>query len=327
MTAFGSYRNESLRALVFYFALSLPLLAGCFSRERVVLNATVLSVNGHELNTKEFAERLAERLKNFDALYAKDEQNLVRAKDEVVKTYILEMISRDYAKANGITVESKAIDDQISVIRAKYPDDFAFRRSLSDENITIEKFRSDTEFTLLQKKIFEKITADLPEPTEAEMKANFEARKNEFQRGARIRLRQIVLEKEDDAKRILDELTNGASLEKLAKQYSVAPEGANGGDTGWIEKGTLEVFDQAFKLKPGQRSKIVKSPYGYHIYEVLKKESETRLSFADAKARIRARLNETKSQQVFTAWLEERVRKSTVSRNDELIKAIRVTTK
>lgn len=326
MTGIGFSRNEGLRALVFYFVLTLSL-AGCFSRERVVLNATVLSVNGHELNTKEFAERLAERLKNFDALYAKDEQNLVRAKEEVVRTYIIEMISRDYAKANGIKVDPAAVDQQVAAIHAKYPDDFAFRRSLSDENITLDKFKSDLEFTLLQKLIFEKITAKTPEPTEAEMKANYETRKAEFQRPARIQLRQIVLEKEDDAKRILDELSGGASFEKLAKDYSVAPDGSNGGNTGWIEKGTLEVFDQAFKLKPGQRSKIVKSPYGYHIYEVIKKESETRLSFADAKARIRARLIETKTQQEFTTWLEERVRKSTVKRNDELIKAIKVTTK
>ena len=112
-----------------------------------------------------------------------------------------------------------------------------------------------------------------------------------------------------------------------AKQFSMAPEGASGGDTGWIEKGTLEVFDLAFKMNAGQRSKILKSPYGYHIYEVIKKEPEARLSFLEAKARIRTRLMEAKSQQVFTNWLEENVRKSSVKRNDELIKAIKVTTK
>jgi peptidyl-prolyl cis-trans isomerase C len=326
-------RNEGLKALVFCFLLlSLSeCFSGCFSRERAVLNAVAIEVNGHELSTKEFAERLALRLKSFDALYAKDDQNLARAKEDTVQAFIIESITRDYAaKNNGdgtLTVAPAEIDEEVAKIRSRYPDEFAFRRSLSDENITIEKFRSDLQFTLLQKKIFAKITAEIPEFKESELKEIYEAKKSEFLQPARVRLRQIVLEKEDDAKRILEELTEGKDFAKLAKQFSMAPEGANGGDTGWIEKGTLEVFDLAFKMNNGQRSKILKSPYGYHIYEVIKKEPEARLSFADAKARIRARLMEAKSQQVFTKWLEENVRKSSVKRNDELIRAIKVTTK
>jgi parvulin-like peptidyl-prolyl isomerase len=142
-----------------------------------------------------------------------------------------------------------------------------------------------------------------------------------------VRLRQIVLEKEDDAKRLMDELSDGADMTKLARQFSVAPEGENGGDTGWIDKGTLEVFDQAFKMNVGTRSKILKSPYGYHIYDVLKKEPEARLSFQEAKAKIRAQLREQSEQAVFSAWLEEQVRKTSVKRDDALIRAIKVTTR
>lgn len=343
-------KNEGLKALVFYFVTTLLpasyvatalaaacLLSGCFSRERAVLNATALIVNGHELTTQEFAERLALRLKSFDALYAKDEQNLSRAKEDTIRAFIIESITRDYAASvanvakndpqKSLVVSAAEVDEEVAKIRSRYPDEFAFRRALTDENISIEKFRKDLEFTLLQKKIFAKITADIPEPKESELKEIYEAKKADFQQPARVRLKQIVLEKEDDAKRILEELTAGADFAKLAKQFSMAPEGSNGGDTGWIEKGTLEVFDLAFKMNNGQRSKILKSPYGYHIYEVIKKEPEARLSFPEAKARIRARLMEAKSQQVFTNWLEENVRKSSVKRNDELIKAIKVTTK
>ena len=89
----------------------------------------------------------------------------------------------------------------------------------------------------------------------------------------------------------------------------------------------LEVFDQAFKLNVGGRTKILKSPYGWHIYELLKKEPEARLSFPEAKAKIRTRLTEAKSQDLFSKWLEEQVRKSSVKRNDAVIRAIKVTTR
>jgi peptidyl-prolyl cis-trans isomerase C len=318
--------NEGARALVFSFTLAM-LLSGCFSQERALLNKTVLSINGKDITAKEYADRLALRLKAFDALYAKDEANLDRAKEDTVQAYLLEFIAKDYAAKNGIKVDKKEVDDQVAEIKSKYPDDFAFRRAFADENLSIEKWRQDLEFTILQKKIFAIVTAKAPEPTEAEVKAYYEAKKTEFQQPARVRLRQVVLEKEDDAKRIMDELNNGANLEHLARKFSIAPEGAQGGDTGWLDKGTLEVFDQAFKIPVGQRSKILKSPYGWHIYEVLKKEPEARLSFDAAKARIRTRLKEAATQKVFVAWLEEQVRKSSVKRNDGVIRAIKVTTR
>jgi peptidyl-prolyl cis-trans isomerase C len=215
----------------------------------------------------------------------------------------------------------------VAEIKSKYPDDFAFRRALADQNLPLEKWREDLELTLLQKKVFAAVTAHTPAPSDAELKAAYEANKAQFQKPARVRLRQIVLEKEDDAKRILDGINNGASLEALAKKFSIAPEGSGGGDTGWIEKGTLEVFDQAFKMPVGAKSRILRSPYGWHIFQVLKKEPEGRLSFDAAKAKIRAQLLEANTQKVFAAWLEERVKKSSVQRNDAIIRSIKVTTR
>jgi len=302
-------------------------LSGCFSRERTALNKPVLVINGREITTKEFAERLAQRLRAFDALYAKDENNLKRAKEETVQAFVLESIARDYAKKHGIKVEKSEVDSKVDEIRSKYPDEFAFRRALAEENMSIEKWRQEIEFTILQKKIFDAVTADVEEPTEAEMKKYYEANVKEFQRPARVRLRQIVLEKEDDAKRILEELSRGKKMEDLARKFSIAPEASEGGVTGWIEKGTLEVFDQAFKMSVGARSKILKSPYGWHIFEVLKKESEARLSFQDAKAKIRRRLTEARAQEVFSNWLEEQVRRSSIKRDDAVLSSITVTTR
>lgn len=317
-------RNEGAKALVFCF---MTLLTSCFSRESAVLDKTVLIVNGHEVSTQAFAQKLASKLRDYDALQAKDETSLERAKEDIVQQYVLEYITRDYAAAEKITVSSDEIEAKAKEVRASYPDDYSFRRALADGNLSIDEWKSSLSFSILQKKVYDAVTAKMPEPTEAEMKAEYEATKTQWQQPARIRLRQIVLEKEDDAKRIMEEIEGGKSLASLAKEFSVAPEGANGGDTGWLDKGTLEIFDQGFKMREGARSKILKSPYGYHIYEVIKKEPETRLSFQDAKAKIRARLMEKSSQTLFSQWLEAQVRKSSVKRNDAVLRAIKVSTR
>ncbi|MES2964866.1 MAG: peptidyl-prolyl cis-trans isomerase [Bdellovibrionota bacterium] len=325
----SSKRNEGKRALVFCFPILLVSLslASCFSREDAVLDKTVLVVNAHEVSTREFAERLASKLRDFDALHAKDESSLDRAKEDIVHQFVLEFVTRDFATAQKISVTKDDVEAKARDVRSSYPDDYAFRRALADGNLSIEKWKRDLEFSVLQKKVVEAVTEKMPEPTEADLKADFDATKTQWQQPARVRLRQIVLEKEDDAKRIMDELEAGKSLAALAKEFSVAPEGSNGGDTGWLDKGTLEVFDQAFKMKEGARSKILKSPYGYHIYELIKKEPETRLNFQDAKAKIRARLMEQRSQTLFSQWLEAQVRKSSVKRNDAVLRAIKVSTR
>jgi peptidyl-prolyl cis-trans isomerase C len=306
---------------------TLTLLTGCFSQERAVLEKTLATVNGRDISTQEFAERLSLRLKSYDALNAKDETNLNRAKEETIRAYLLESIVTSYATEHGLKVTSLEVDAQVAEIKNKYPDDFAFRRALADQQLALEKWRQDLEFTLLQKKVFASVTANVPVPVDAEIKGYFNSHKQEFQKAARIRLRQIVLEKEDDAKRIFDEINKGSDLESLAKKFSIAPEGANGGDTGWIEKGTLEIFDQAFKIAVGSKGRILRSPYGWHIIEVLKKEPEARLNFDGAKAKIRAQLLEENTQRVFSAWLEEKVRKSSIKRNDAVINSIKVTTR
>lgn len=316
--------NEGPWVLVLFLSLA---LTGCFTKERVILDKPILVINGHKISTKEFSERLALRLRTYDALTAKDEANLERAKTQTVNAFVLEDIARDYAKKNGISTTSAEVDAEAKKLQANYPDEFAFRRALAEENIAYDDWKKDVELTILQKKILAKITASTPEPTEKEMQGYYDSHKTLWNQPPRVRLRQIVLDKEDDAKRIEEQLSKGESMAKLAKQFSVAPEGSNGGDTGWLPKGTLDVFDQAFKMKEGQRSKVLKSPYGYHIYELIKKEPEGHLSFENAKAKIRAALKEQREQQVFSSWLEEQVRKTDVKKDDALIQAIKVTTR
>lgn len=317
-------------SLALFVAGAVTALSGCFSRETTVLNKTALSINGTDISTKQFAERLALKLKGFDSLSAKDEAVLSRAKDQTILDFVIENLIKEYAGKNSVAVDKKEIDTFVAQVQSKYPDEFAFRRALAEENLPLESWRESISLELLKKKVFQKVidaTVDKAEPKDSELKAYYDANVAQFSRPARVRLKQIVLEKEDDAIRINTELEQGGNIESLAKKFSIAPEASNNGDTGWIEKGTLEIFDQAFKMPIGARSKILKSPYGWHIYVVSKKEPEQRLNFEGAKARIRSTLIEQRNQKIFSNWLESQVKASKVKRNDAVLQAIKVTTR
>lgn len=86
-----------------------------------------------------------------------------------------------------------------------------------------------------------------------------------------VKARHILVEKEEDAKKIAEQVKKGGDFDKLAKEKSTDKgSGANGGELGWFtkEKMVPEFADAAFKLKKGETSAPVKSQFGWHIIKV-----------------------------------------------------------
>lgn len=321
-----SKSSVSVSTLLAVLIFSNASFLGCTRRESRLSNRTAIEVNDRVVTTKEFADLLAKSLRNRDALSVKDPQILQKAKADLADRIVMQIISEQWAAKNGLTVSPADVEKKVSQIRAEYADELAFRKMLAEENIAVESWKEELAQSLLRKKVYDKITASAPEPTEAEVRALYEANKKDYQRAARIRLRQIVLDKEEDAKRVFDEVSKGRDIGALAKQFSVMPEASENGDTGWIEKGILDVFDQAFKLGVGAKSKIVKSAYGWHIYQVIGKEPEKRLTLEQVKPSLVRELKEQRAQSLFARWLEEQIRSSTVKRDDAILKAISLST-
>src|SRR5258708_8513641 len=95
------------------------------------------------------------------------------------------------------------------------------------------------------------------------------------------------------AEDILKQVKKGGKFEDLAKKYSEDP-GSNdkGGDLSWITQGqTVPEFEKtAFSLPAGQVSDLVKTQYGFHIINVLEKETAHTKPFDEVKDSLRAPL-------------------------------------
>ena len=90
--------------------------------------------------------------------------------------------------------------------------------------------------------------------------------------GKEYRARHILVESEDQAKRLIAEIKKGAKFEDLAKKNSKDPgSGANGGDLDWAAAGSyVSEFSGAMtKLDKGQMTDApIKSQFGFHIIRV-----------------------------------------------------------
>lgn len=307
-------------------ACTLFILSSCTSNEDRISKQPVVSVNARSLDVKEFARRLATEMKAFDALYAKHPQNVARVKEDVVQKFINEALIEEWAAQNGINITDTDLEAEVRKIRGQYPDDISFRGAFAKEGLSLDTWKERLRKSLLAQAVYAKVTNDVKAPADGELQDYYKVNRAKFQKEPRIRLRQIVVEKEDDSKRILEELKKGQSFERLAREFSIGPEAKAGGDAGWIEKGTLEAFDSAFSLGVGKRSEIVKSPYGFHIFEVIDKRPASQLNFDQARATILQTLRAEREREQYLSWLKQQLQKARVLRNDALISDVKVYT-
>jgi len=84
----------------------------------------------------------------------------------------------------------------------------------------------------------------------------------------KINASHILVEKQSQALKILEDLKTGADFKELAKKHSTCPSGKRGGDLGSFGRGQMvkPFEDAAFALNVGETTKEpVKTQFGYHI--------------------------------------------------------------
>lgn len=123
-----------------------------------------------------------------------------------------------------------------------------------------------------------------------------------------IKLSEITSENEGRQKLIgiKEKLENGIKFEDMAKQYSEDPSATNGGDLGWINPGdTVPEFEKTMKqLNINQISDPIKTPFGWHLIQVLEKRSQD-MSKESTRMQARQQIKMRKSEEAYQDWLQE----------------------
>jgi peptidyl-prolyl cis-trans isomerase D len=117
----------------------------------------------------------------------------------------------------------------------------------------------------------------------------------------------------------------------LAKQYSEDTTKDKGGDLDWIVRGqTVPEFEAAaFSLPKGSISDLVKTQYGFHIIQVIDRQTARTQTFDEVKAAIQSQLAQEKAEQqaeTVSAQIAEEIRRSGRIPIDELAKKFNMQT-
>jgi peptidyl-prolyl cis-trans isomerase SurA len=121
-----------------------------------------------------------------------------------------------------------------------------------------------------------------------------------------IKVNEITSESDGKVKidRIKDRIDSGASFDDQAKLNSEDASASKGGDLGWISPGdTVPDFETAMnKLKPGQMSGAVRSPFGWHLIQVVERREQD-ITKERQREQARQALRQRKSEEGFQDWI------------------------
>ncbi len=86
-----------------------------------------------------------------------------------------------------------------------------------------------------------------------------------------VRVSHILVNSEEEAKIIRQNISDGKNFEDMAKEYSLDSK-ETGGDIGYTQRGRLEnsINNAVFTLKRNELSQPIETKYGWHIVKVTK---------------------------------------------------------
>ena len=123
-----------------------------------------------------------------------------------------------------------------------------------------------------------------------------------------VRVNEIVSESDAKAKidRLKERIDAGAKFEELAKLNSEDTTSAKGGDLGWLNPtDTVPEFDDAMKkLEPGQISAPVRTPFGWHLIQVLERRRQD-ITADRERSEAQVAIRQRKSDEAFQDWVRQ----------------------
>ncbi len=254
----------------------------------VAVSTVAARVNGQEISMATFQKlffqfKVALTDQGFDLTTDEGRAALAQVRMQVLNSLIELALVEQAAARMGITVSDEQVNARVQEAIVAGGGEEKFQTWLQENGITEEEFSMQLRSEMITEGVIQQITNAVSDKAE------------------QVRARHILVGSEEKAHQVLQRLEAGEDFAAVAREMSEDEvTRADGGDLGFFPKGMLsvppEVEEAAFALQPGQISGIVRSPYGYHIIQVVERQPDRPLA---------PEVYQAMKQKAFDQWLQE----------------------
>jgi peptidyl-prolyl cis-trans isomerase C len=304
-------------------AFAALLLAACSPSKGKAPDSPVLAVvNGVPITAAQFKDKAELSNLGFSNLSG-GEPRAGDAKVDLLGQMIEEVMYLQEAGRLNISASDAEVEERLRKVMADYPGG-SFADTLKRDGIDMGRYKGDLKNRLTVEKLIRSQVYSKTGVDEKRVKEYYASHKDEFRTSLRVRARQIVLDNKADAEAVLKELKKGADFKRLAEKRSLSPDSDMGGDLGYFSKGDMPPEFEAvvFKMKPGETSRVVKSPYGYHIFRLEDVQKAKSPTFAEVEPEVRRRLLMQVGEEAFNSWREDLKGKTSIKVNFDVLGGI-----
>ena len=224
-------------------------------------------VNGQEIPMAVYAREVELRKaglaqRGIDVNTSQGQAQLAQEKQLLLDGMIDDLLIAQEAAKQGVAVTDAEVDAALQEIINQLGSKAAFEQLLAKTGQTLADARTLQRTQMLNNKMRDRVVGAI-------------------QAVEQIHARHILVDSQAAAQALLGQIQGGADFAQIAQQSSRDTiTKANGGDLGWFARGTLvskELEDAAFALQPGQLGGVVQSAFGYHLIQVLERDSARKL--------------------------------------------------
>ncbi len=152
--------------------------------------------------------------------------------------------------------------------------------------------------------------------TEEEERRFYEENRKQFVKSPQVSAKHILVDTQEQAVKVADEIASGKSFEDAAREYSTCPSKEQGGDLGSFTRGQMvpEFEKAAFEGELHTVIGPVKTQFGYHLIRVEDKQEGSEIPFEQAQVQIHEQLLNGKQREAYDKKVAELSEKYGVTR-------------
>jgi peptidyl-prolyl cis-trans isomerase C len=296
------------------------IAAGCGSENQSVGANDVAVVGDRSITKEEFDELIDRARDNYEnqnqEFPAAGTPQYVALRRQAMQFLVQREQFEQKAEELGLSISEADVEKQMQTVKSQYfgkdgkcdaACEKKYQAEIKKQGVTNEQVREDVRASVVQNKIYDKVTAGVT-VSDKDIEEYYEKNKQNYIQPASRDVRHILVKKKAKADSLYQQVSNGANFAALAKKHSEDPSSKKQGGKLPISKGRqVPEFDKAaFALDVGEISRPVKTTYGWHIILALtaiKKEKTTPLS--EVRPAIRQQLLQQKKTDAMKDWVED----------------------
>ncbi|SDT98761.1 SurA N-terminal domain-containing protein [Desulfobacula phenolica] len=292
------------------FSLAIISFSFCGSVSADVVDRIVAIVNNDIVTLVQLNKESLPYIKNIEASGYSDEKKQEMMQDitkKILNRLVDSSLTQQEAKKYNIMVSDAEIDNAVENLKKEKALTLEeLEKALGQEGLTLTEYRETIKKQILQARLINYAVKSKVVITESDIKKRYEIDADQYSGKKKYHLRNILMDNEDEIKKIKKQLDENKEFILLAKQYSIAPNASDGGDLGIFD---IHNFSEAIKerisrLTKGEHTDFISTAQGFQIFYIQDIVLEGRKTYEQAHDEIRGILYREQVEKQFKTWLE-----------------------